>query len=158
MSGNDISASFDTPISATANDPSNHQNNKIHQQVSGIPKHGSGKHCSMSPVLQGGDSMLGSFQLRSLLKLSVVKGLRIFVPLRSQREPLSAEFTQYLLMCYLKIYQLLKTVLHDIYLLLKIMNTISLRQKNMVINDHQKMVSITVMGIMRINLNMNRQY
>ena len=61
MSGNDLSAPVDTPISATGNDRSNHQNDETHQQPSGIPEYGSGERRSMSPVEQGGDSMLGSF-------------------------------------------------------------------------------------------------
>jgi len=46
MSGNDISASsIDAPISATANNSNNHQNDKTHQQQqSGIPEHGPGEH------------------------------------------------------------------------------------------------------------------
>ena len=59
MSGNDTSALLDTPISVAVNDHSNHQNDKTHQQLSGILEHVSGEHRSMSPL--GGDSMLGSF-------------------------------------------------------------------------------------------------
>ena len=100
---------------------------------------------------------LGVSQLQSLLKLTVVKWSRIFAPLRSQRELLSAKFTQHLSMPYPKIYQLLKMVLHNTYLLLKTTNAISLKQNNVVTNNQEKMKS-TITMVMKASLNMNHQY
>jgi len=85
-----------------------------------------------------------------LSQLLVARWLMNSAPLRSQRELLSVKSTQHLLMPYQKIYQLLKTVLHDTYLSLKIMNTISLRWNNVVTNDQQMMVSIKMMQMKAI--------
>ncbi|EDR13644.1 uncharacterized protein LACBIDRAFT_322740 [Laccaria bicolor S238N-H82] len=62
MSGNDIPASLDTPISTAGNERNDHQDDETQQQPSGMPEHGSGEHRSMSPAQpEGGNSTLGSF-------------------------------------------------------------------------------------------------